>query len=293
MILVCFSVLLVVGALIGGGLLRALLPILKDSPVLMRANYRGESVPLAGGIPIAMTLLIGFGVLQILWSVTDRSYFGADAIQTVYLAFFVVLVVTLFGLLDDAVGTAAAKGLRGHLGALRQGRLTTGLLKLIAGAVAGLIASSQVEGSVLWIVVGAVCVAAWANVGNLFDLGPGRCIKVCWPICATLTLVFLDELVPLALLLGSVLGVLGADLKEKVMLGDTGANPLGALVGVCFLATGNHAVLLGGCVVGIALNLVAEKVSFSRIIVSNSLLLRLDSLGATEARRAFLRSPRQ
>ena len=64
MILVCFSVLLVVGALIGGGLLRALLPILKDSPVLMRANYRGESVPLAGGIPIAMTLLIGFGVIR-------------------------------------------------------------------------------------------------------------------------------------------------------------------------------------------------------------------------------------
>jgi UDP-N-acetylmuramyl pentapeptide phosphotransferase/UDP-N-acetylglucosamine-1-phosphate transferase len=159
--------------------------------------------------------------------------------------------------------------------------------------VAGLIAESQAEESVLWIVVGAVCIAAWANVGNLFDLGPGRCIKVCWPISATLTLVFLDSLVPLALALGSVLGVLGSDLKEKVMLGDTGANPLGALVGVCFLATGNHAVVVGGCLVGIALNLAAEKVSFSRIIVSNSLLLRLDSLGATEARRVYLRIPRQ
>ncbi|NBO53817.1 MAG: hypothetical protein EBU84_04330, partial [Actinobacteria bacterium] len=83
------------------------------------------------------------------------------------------------------------------------------------------------------------------------------------------------------------------DLKEKVMLGDTGANPLGALVGVCFLATGNHAVVVGGSLVGIALNLAAEKVSFSRIVVSNSLLLRLDSLGATEARRVYLRTPRQ
>jgi hypothetical protein len=293
MIFLLFLVLLLVGALIGGVLLGALLPILKDSPVLMRANYRGESVPLAGGIPIAATLLIGFCLLQILWSVTDRSYFGANAVQTVYMAVFVVLVVTLFGLLDDAVGTAAAKGLRGHLRALKSGRLTTGLLKLAAGAVAGLIAASQAEESVLWIVVGAVCIAAWANVGNLFDLGPGRCIKVCWPISATLTLVFLDSLVPLALALGSVLGVLGSDLKEKVMLGDTGANPLGALVGVCFLATGNHAVVVGGCLVGIALNLAAEKVSFSRIIVSNSLLLRLDSLGATEARRVYLRTPRQ
>ncbi len=293
MIVVCFAVLLSVGAVIGGGLLRALLPILKDSPVLMRANYRGESVPLAGGIPIAATLLLGFGVLQVLWSVTDRPYFGADAIQTVYMAVFAVLVVTLFGLLDDAVGTAAAKGLRGHLRALKEGRLTTGLLKLAAGAVAGLVASSQVEESALWILVGTVCVAAWANVGNLFDLGPGRCIKVCWPICTTLTLVFLDELVPLALLLGSVIGVLRSDLKEKVMLGDTGANPLGALVGVCLLATGHHVVLVVGCVVGIVLNLAAEKVSFSRIIVSNALLLRLDTLGATEARRAFLRSSRQ
>ena len=293
MIFLLFLVLLLVGALIGGGLLGALLPILKDSPVLMRANYRGESVPLAGGIPIAATLLIGFCLLQILWSVTDRSYFGANAVQTVYMAVFVVLVVTLFGLLDDAVGTAAAKGLRGHLRALKSGQLTTGLIKLAAGAVAGLIAASQAEDSVLWIVVGAVCIAAWANVGNLFDLGPGRCIKVCWPISATLTLVFLDSLVPLALVLGAVLGVLGSDLKEKVMLGDTGANPLGALVGVCFLATGNHAVVVGGCLVGIALNLAAEKVSFSRIIVSNSLLLRLDSLGATEARRVYLRTPRQ
>lgn len=290
MIVVCFAGLLVVGALIGGGLLRALLPVLKDSPVLMRANYRGENVPLAGGIPIAATLLIGFSVLQVLWSITDHTFFEADAIQTIYMAVYVVLVVTLFGLLDDAVGTAAAKGLRGHLRALREARLTTGLLKLAAGVVAGVIASSQAEESVLWIAIGTIGIAAWANVGNLFDLGPGRCIKVCWPICVTLTLVFLDSLVPLALLLGSVLGVLGSDLKEKVMLGDTGANPLGALVGVCLLATGNHIVVVVGCVVGVALNLAAEKVSFSRIIVSNSVLLRFDIIGATEARRAFLRS---
>ena len=40
------------------------------------------------------------------------------------------------GLLDDLVGATSTKGFKGHLGALRHGNVTTGLVKLVWGGAA-------------------------------------------------------------------------------------------------------------------------------------------------------------
>jgi hypothetical protein len=84
-------------------------------------------------------------------------------------------------------------------------------------------------------------------------------------------------------LAGAVLGtsaaVLGDDLAGRSMLGDTGANALGAVVGVAALARWDRtgrAVALG---VVVALTLASEKVSFSRLIEAQPLLRELDRLG--------------
>ena len=45
----------------------------------------------------------------------------------------------LFGLLDDLAGSTARRGFRGHVGALRQGELTTGLLKLVGGGLVAVV----------------------------------------------------------------------------------------------------------------------------------------------------------
>ena len=80
----------------------------------------------------------------------------------------------LFGLLDDLAGSTARRGYRGHVGALRQGELTTGLLKLVGGGlVAVVVAWPWAEGSLPDLVGAALVVALAANLGNLLDRAPG------------------------------------------------------------------------------------------------------------------------
>jgi UDP-N-acetylmuramyl pentapeptide phosphotransferase/UDP-N-acetylglucosamine-1-phosphate transferase len=83
----------------------------------------------------------------------------------------------------------------------------------------------------------------------------------------------------LAPVLGGAAGLLGDDLRERLMLGDTGANVLGAALGlaaVLELSSGPRWVVLA---VLVALNVAAEVVSLSRVIDRTPPLRRLDRLG--------------
>jgi hypothetical protein len=69
------------------------------------------------------------------------------------------------------------------------------------------------------------------------------------------------------------------DLGEQGMLGDAGANPAGAVVGLLLLKVLAPWAILTGAVLMIALNLASERVSFSRVIEGNRLLAWADRLG--------------
>jgi UDP-N-acetylmuramyl pentapeptide phosphotransferase/UDP-N-acetylglucosamine-1-phosphate transferase len=185
-------------------------------------------------------------------------------------------------LLDDIVGDHSARGLRGHVSAARRGQLTSGLLKLIFGlAVAWLVYSGFED---WWDhALSAIVIAGAANVANLLDLAPGRAVKV-----ALLTFG--------AFLLGSDYVALGHarywfvfaaaallpfELRESLMLGDTGANPLGAVVGLAAVSATNgstHALAITAGVV-VAINIAGELVSFSSVIDRVTPLRALDRLG--------------
>ncbi|MHA3705127.1 hypothetical protein ACXR2U_23395, partial [Jatrophihabitans sp. YIM 134969] len=77
---------------------------------------------------------------------------------------------------------------------------------------------------------------------------------------------------------GAASAVLPADLGERVMLGDTGANALGALLGLR-LASGAPATAAATAAVTTALVLVSERVSFSAVIARTGWLRALDDLG--------------
>jgi UDP-N-acetylmuramyl pentapeptide phosphotransferase/UDP-N-acetylglucosamine-1-phosphate transferase len=124
-------------------------------------------------------------------------------------------------------------------------------------------------------------VALAANLANLFDRRPGRVVKV--SLVAGLILVAAVGLEPrltgVALALGAGAGLLLPDLRERLMLGDTGANVLGAALGLGVLLTCAPWVRLVVLVDLVFLNLLSEVVSFSKLIDRVAPLRAVDQLG--------------
>lgn len=236
-----------------------------------RTNHRGEPVSLLEGPAVGAGLLVGALAAGPL--AAPAFVAGAGGLA--------------FGLVDDLAEdtSRSRKGLRGHLGALAHGELTTGGLKVLGIGATSLIAAALVtRGSgargaarALDTLAGGALVAASANLVNLLDLRPGRALKAVG-LAALPTLAGQGAAVG-AGVLGAAAAALPADLAERDMLGDGGANAIGAALGVAVLGStgrvGRLAVLAG--LVG--LTLASEKVSFSRVIERTPALRALDAWG--------------
>ncbi len=190
-----------------------------------------------------------------------------------------------FGALDDLAGDGASKGLRGHLGAAARGRVTTGLVKVVGIGATGLVAAALADRrrhdvAAVDTLLGGAVVAGAANLANLLDLRPGRALKA--TVLAGLPLLLVDDGPAAAragAATGAALGVLSPDLAGTAMLGDTGANAAGALVGTALLeATGRRGRLLALAVLT-GLTLASERVSFTAVIESTPVLRELDAWG--------------
>lgn len=123
-------------------------------------------------------------------------------------------------------------------------------------------------------------IAGFANLINLFDLRPGRALKISTLLCTPLLFAKNSEKNLARRITFLNLLALPMDLQEKTMLGDTGANALGAGLGTAWamrLSQKKHKVLLFLTLVG--LTLLSEKVSFSKVIEKNPLLRALDEMG--------------
>ena len=83
-----------------------------------------------------------------------------------------------FGGYDDLAGSGSRRGFRGHLGALAKGEVTTGAVKLGGIGATGLVSAALLGGGPADVAVNAGLVAGGANLLNLFDLRPGRALKV-------------------------------------------------------------------------------------------------------------------
>lgn len=192
------------------------------------------------------------------------------------------------GAYDDLYGTTSSKGFKGHLSALSRGEVTSGAVKILGIGATGLGAAALVSQGPADILVNGATIAGTANLANLFDLRPGRAIKVALltggPLLAASLLRGSPAAAALAAVpLGAAAALLPDDLGERAMLGDAGANALGALLGlaaVTKLGKPGRYVLLGTVV---ALTAAAEKVSFTKVIAGNPVLNRIDMLGRRPA----------
>jgi UDP-N-acetylmuramyl pentapeptide phosphotransferase/UDP-N-acetylglucosamine-1-phosphate transferase len=237
-----------------------------------RMNYAKRPVTLLGGPALAA-------------SATLSAALGAPA----GLRAATVVVGTVSGLVggyDDLAGArpeqARDKGLAGHLAALKAGRVSAGAVKVAgigaAAAVAALLtrrergAAALVDG-----VLTTGLVAGTANLVNLLDLRPGRAGKAGALLAAATVGGPTGGLV--AGPLGATLATLPEDLGERVMLGDCGANALGALLGLRLASIPGRGSRAGLLAVVVALTLASEKVSFTTVIEATPGLRELDRLG--------------
>jgi UDP-N-acetylmuramyl pentapeptide phosphotransferase/UDP-N-acetylglucosamine-1-phosphate transferase len=198
------------------------------------------------------------------------------------LVLFAVLGFGLLGLLDDLLAEGDARGFRGHVQEALHGRLTTGFLKLAGGgALAIVLVASPGFATGRRLIVDAVLIALCANLANLFDRAPGRTIKVAVTAYVPLAFVLGGTAVGVAVapVMGAALGLLGEDLRERLMLGDAGANLIGGVLGLgVVLGLGSSARLVVLIVVA-ALTIASELVSFSKVIDRVAPLRALDRLG--------------
>ena len=241
-------------------------------PALQRENYRGHRLPTATGV---VAVFAAVAVVAVRLAVDANA---VDSGTVVVLAGFGFL-----GLFDDLAGHGHARGFRGHLRALGRGEITSGAIKLAGGVVVALAASALVtDGSIGRMALGTATIALAANTANLLDRAPGRTIKVAFVAFVAVVAATRNDsgLAGPAAGVGAAFGLLPVDLAEDGMLGDTGANPLGAVIGLAVVA--NTGVVATAIVAGVllALNLVAEWVSFTSVIDGTGWLRRLDRWGA-------------
>jgi len=264
------AVLLLVGA--GHELLHA--------PALERPNRRGRPVPTATGT---------FAVLAVLLVEAGRGLFGAFGVGDSSGSTARVLVLlacvgfALLGLIDDVAGSQADSGFRGHFGALARGRVTTGLVKIAGGGALALVlvTVSRPDLSAARVLTDAAIVALAANLTNLFDRAPGRTIKVGILAWLPIVLVARGDAVGVAIapVVGAFAGLLGDDLRERVMLGDTGSNVIGAVLGLAVVLECGAWARASVLAVLVALTLASEMISFGTVIERVPVLRRFDELG--------------
>ena len=246
------------------------------APLLVRTNVRGIEVPVILGDALVGGALAGALVLLIL-----QQGVKASTAQT-FAVLAVVVVMWAAGSWDDRKGDERPRGFRGHLGALRSRSVTGGVLKIVAGVMAGAIASpllpARGASPLAHVAETILLVALSANLINLLDRAPGRAGKATLLIALPLA-IFGEWFLPAAPVYGALVYCLVPDLKERAMLGDAGANPLGAVLGVGLVAALDEPIRLVVIAVLLALNLASEKWSFSKAIEATPPLRWFDGLG--------------
>ena len=238
-----------------------------------RTNYAGRPVTLLGGPALAV-------------AATASAVVGAPA-GTRVAAALVGGVSGLVGGYDDLAGARAEqardKGLAGHLRALRAGRVSAGAVKGagIGAAAAAAALLTRRDRGLADAVLTTGLVAGTANLVNLLDLRPGRAAKAA-VLAATAGLGGPSGAL-VAGPLGADLAVLPADLGERVMIGDCGANAVGALLGLRLAAVPGRPARAGALALVAGLTLASERVSFTRVIEATPVLRELDRLGRRRA----------
>lgn len=236
---------------------------------ILRRNYSGKTLVTSMGLAMLFTCLIGILPFVPAESKGDSAIFIA-----------VVALTGFLGFMDDMLADTEIKGIKAHLSAASAGRRSTGWLKILIGLGTGLIVSSYFH--LYWLVwpLYTFLFALLMNFINILDLRPGRAVKG-----------FLINFLIITALVGFgsawifipvmifVIIYIGGELKEIYMLGDTGANLLGGIIGFYAVKELNVFQTIVFIAFYTLIHIFAEFCSISKYIESNRLLNYIDCIG--------------
>ena len=240
---------------------------------MIRENYRGDMIPVGLGLVFIPTLVINSIILI-------YSNIVPEKIIMIYMLLFASIAMSFVGIIDDSLGNRGVTGLIGHFKALFKGSLTTGAFKALLGGFVGLTLAVTLSKSIPNIIVATLVVALSTNMMNLFDLRPGRAIKAYVILAIIIFLAsakFNREV--MMLIVPAVLAYFYFDLRALTMMGDAGSNVLGVSIGVFIVSSFDLPVQLVSLVLLVAIHVLTEKFSLTKIIENNKFLNYVDKLG--------------
>jgi hypothetical protein len=234
-----------------------------------KTNRRGSLLPVTLGWALAFGVS---GTAFVVWQQIRLDLRESQAGELLAAA-----IVFLAGVVDDGFG-GEVRGLRGHLRALLNGHVTTGGLKLAAAVLAAAITVGWTPRDHLWVnLLALTAIAGCTNIWNGLDVAPGRALKGFLVVAVVLLVVDLKAF--LLVCTGAATAALIPDLRERGMLGDSGANLLGFLAGAEIVRRLPEVWLIPAALIVIGLNVLAETVTFSRMIEAIPPLRWFDRLG--------------
>lgn len=242
-----------------------------------KANYRGRALPYPFGVLTLAAATLALIPLMLIQRLTATRLFHPEFVP---IAIYVLGVLAI-GLVDDTLASPSPRGWRGHAAAALHGELSTGVLKAGGSLGLALLAMSYLHLSKeRWLLAAGVLVLA-TNVFNLLDLRPGRATKAFVALGAGLTIGAgeLRTLWALGLFAAPALVAGGFDLRERVMLGDTGSNLLGALAGLWLVLALSRTGQLVALALLALITVYGEFHSISTLIERTPGLRHLDSWG--------------
>ena len=303
-----FALALASAAMLAAPLLRAL-----SEGGHLKENFRGRELPFPFGVLVPAAALVALVPLTLLSRLASAEVFHPETLPVAAYA----LGVLALGLIDDALGGAGARGKgdrgpsaargeqlalrapdapqrgaepasdhpprgwRGHGAAALRGEWSTGALKGAGSLGLALFAVSFLQRSdARWLLAAAVVVLA-TNLFNLLDLRPGRAIKAFVLLGAGLLIGSGDPrpLWAVGLFAAPALVAGSYDVRERAMLGDTGASLLGALAGLWLVLTLSSVGQIIALALLLVLTIYGEIRSLSALIERTPWLRGLDSWG--------------
>lgn len=242
--------------------------MLKNGGMVVK-NYKGHLVVTSMGLSLIFPCVLNI------------TFFMAIGIEAEFMTFFIVITsLALVGFIDDVVGDATIKGIKGHVSELINGRISTGGIKLIMGVSVGLLISSYYHKSLIaWAIYGMLF-SLWVNFINLMDLRPGRAIKA-FLLASIVLMIFggFSNIWMFIPLMAALPFYIKGEMEERYMLGDAGSNLLGGIAGLYAVETVSLIPAAAMAAVLLLIHAISEYYSLSRFIESIPPLRFIDELG--------------